>query len=66
MMTNKNAKRMVKHISRDCRCKFNSTTAIQIKNLIMKHANRSVKIIVHAKKVIVGILVHVFEIMVSI
>ena len=34
--------------------------AIQIKNGIMKHANISVKIIVHAKNFIVGILAHVF------
>ena len=33
---------------------------IQIKTGTMKHANGSVKIIVHAKKIIVGILVHVF------
>ena len=33
---------------------------IQIKNGRMKHANISVKIIVNAKKIIVGILAHVF------
>ena len=33
---------------------------IQIRNGIMKHVNVSVKVIVHAKKTIVGILAHVF------
>ena len=33
---------------------------IQIKNGIIKHVNASVKMIVHAKKIIVGILAHVF------
>ena len=34
--------------------------AIEIKNGIMKHVNVSIKIIVHVKKIIVGILAHVF------
>ena len=33
---------------------------IQIKNKVMKHASVNVKIIISAKKVIVGILAHVF------
>ena len=33
---------------------------IQIKNRIMKDVNMSVKIIVHAKKIIVGILANIF------
>ena len=33
---------------------------IQIKNGIKKHANKNVKIIISAKKVIVGLLAHVF------
>ena len=33
---------------------------IQIKNRIMKDVNVSVKIIVHAKKIIVGILANIF------
>ena len=33
---------------------------IQIKNGIMEHVNASVKIIVSAKKIIVGIRAHVF------
>ena len=40
--------------------------AIQIKNGIIKYVNVSVKIIVNAKKVIVGILAHLFVRMVSI
>ena len=66
MIANKNdAKTMTKHISCDCKCKFNSTT-FQIKNGRMKHVNVSVKIIVDAKKIIVEILAHVFVRMVSI
>ena len=38
----------------------------QIKNEIIKHVNVNVKIIVHAKKIIAGILAHVFVRMVSI
>ena len=48
-----NAKLIVQHV-------------IQIKNGIMKHINESVKIIVNAKKIIVGILADVFVAMVSI
>ena len=33
---------------------------IQIKNEIRKHGNKNVKIIISAKKVIVGLLAHVF------
>ena len=40
--------------------------AIQIKNGIMKHVNVSVEIILHTKKIIVGILAHVFVRMLSI
>ena len=40
--------------------------AIQIKNGIIKHVNMTVKIIVRAKNIIVGILAHVFVKMVSI
>ena len=39
---------------------------IQIKNEIIKHANVSVKFIAHAKKIIVGVLAHVFVRKVSI
>ena len=40
--------------------------AFQIKNGIMKHVHVSVKVIVHARKIIVGILAHVFLKIVSI
>ena len=67
MITNKNAaKTMEKHISRDCKCKFNSTTCDSNKNRIIKHVNENVKIIVHAKKIIVKILAHVFVRMISV
>ena len=68
MITNENeAKTMTKHISCDCKCKFNSATCkIQINNGIMKHFNVSVKIIVHAKKITVGILAHALVRIVSI
>ena len=38
---------------------------IQIKNEIIKHVNVNVKVIVRAKKIIVGILAHVFVTFVS-
>ena len=39
---------------------------IQIKNGMMKYVNVSVKVVAHAKKIIVGILTHVFVRMISI
>ena len=39
---------------------------IQIKNGIIKHVNVNIKIILRAKKIIFGILAHVFLIIVSI
>ena len=39
---------------------------IQIKNGIIKHVNVNVKVIISAKNIIVGILVHVFVRIVSI
>ena len=39
---------------------------IKIKNGVIKHVNVNVKIIVRAKKIIVGILAHVFVSIVSI
>ena len=69
MITNKHeAKKMTKHISYDCKCKFNSTicNVIWIKNEIMKHVNVSVKIIEHGIEVIIGILAHVFASIASI
>ena len=40
--------------------------AIQIKNGILKHVNANVKIIVSAKRIIVGVLAHILAKMVSI
>ena len=40
--------------------------AIQIKNGIRRYVNMSVNIIIHARKIIVGILAHVFVRIVSI
>ena len=52
MITNKNeARTMLKHISCDCKCKFNR---------IVKHVNMTVKISISTKKTIVGNLGHVF------
>ena len=59
-------KTLIKHISCDWKSKLPSTTCNEIKNGMMKHINVSVKIIVRAKKIIVGILVHVFVRTVSI
>ena len=61
MITNKNeAKAMTKHISCDFTCKFNSTTCNSNQKFIVH-----TKIIVHTKKIIVGILAHVFVRIVS-
>ena len=53
IITDKNkAKTISKKISWVCKCKFNTSIPLhilQIKNGIMKYANASVKMIVHAK-----------------
>ena len=52
---------MTEHVS--CDCNANSIVqyyVIQVKNEIIKHANVNVKVIVDTKKIIVGILAHVF------
>ena len=60
MIPNKSeTKSMTKYISCDCKCKFNTTTWIQTKNVIIKHVNVNVKLILHAKKIVFGILGHV-------
>ena len=41
------------------------THVIQIKNGIIKHINVNVKIIISGKKIIAGILAHIFVIIVS-
>ena len=51
---------MVKHNSCNIKCKFNNATFNSNKNVIMKHLNVNVEIIVHAKKILFGILTHVF------
>ena len=61
MIKNKNeAKTVTKHIWCDCKCKVISTNAIRINNRIIKYVNVNVKIVTSAKKIIVGILGHVF------
>ena len=67
MITNKDeAKAMTEHISCDCKCKFDSTTRNSNKNGIIKHVNVNLKIILSAKKILIGILTHVFSRIVSI
>ena len=53
------AKALVKHISCNCKCKFSGTTcnSNQKWNICV---NSSVKSILHSKKIIAEILVHVF------
>ena len=63
MITNKDeAKEVIKHISYDFKCKFNRTKC----NSKQKWYNVNVKIIISVKKIIVGILAHVFLRIVSI
>ena len=58
MITIKNeVKTMAKHIPCDCKCRLNSITCNSNQK---KHANLNVKTVVHAKRVIFGILAHVF------
>ena len=58
---------MKEHISCDCKCKFSSTTMyFESPNGKIKHAIVKVKIIVKAKKIMVGIQAHVFVRIVSI
>ena len=67
MITNWNeAKALVKHISCDCKYKFNSTTCNSNRKWSNEINNVSIRIIVHAKKVIVGILAYVLLRIVSI
>ena len=67
IITNKNeTEAMTEHILCNCKCKFNSTIGIQIKNGIIKHVHLNVKIIVHVKKIILGNLAHALVRIVSI
>ena len=61
MIANKNVgKTMIKHISSDCKFKFNIQHAILIKNKIKK-LNVNVKIMASEINSTVGILLSVFE-----
>ena len=61
MVTNKNeAKTMRKHIHLIINANSIAQHVIQIKNEMMKHVNVNAKIVISAKKIIVGILVYVF------
>ena len=67
MITNKHeTKAMTEHISCDCKCKFNSSTYNSEQNWNNVNVNVNVKIIISVKKIIVGILAHVFVRIVSI
>ena len=61
MITNKNeTKTMAKHISCDFKWKFNSTTCNSNQRWNNKNVIVNVKIIVSAKKIIIGIRAQVF------
>ena len=49
---------MAKHISCDCKCKFNNTTFNSHQKWKTKHVNANLKIIVSAKEIVIGILAH--------
>ena len=68
MVTNKNeVKTMAKHMSWDCKCKFSSTTCNSNEKRVMQfNLNVNAKIIISAKKIMVGILAYVFVRIVSI
>ena len=51
---------MIKHISCDCKYKFNSKKYNSNQKWIIKHVNMNVKIIISAKRTIVRIPQHVF------
>ena len=53
------AKALVKHISCNCKCKFSGTTCNSNQKWNIR-VNSSVKSILHSKKIIAEILVHVF------
>ena len=62
MIANKNeAKTMTKIFHVNVNANLIVQHVIQIKNGIIKHVNVNVKIIISAKKIIVGILAHVFD-----
>ena len=57
------SKALTKHVSCKCKCKFdkkNSNFVIQINSRITINVDVSVENIINVKKIIFGILVHVF------
>ena len=57
---NTEAKAMIKHISCNCKWNLNTTTCNSYQNGAMINVNPTVKIMVHAKKIIAEIPAHVF------
>ena len=55
------SKTLTKHISCECKCKYDMTEqiVIQINDGIMINANVSVKKLMYLKKIMLGILLHV-------
>ena len=54
------AEPLVKHISCDCKCKFNSTTYNSNQKWSKHKCQCECKNIRHAKNILIGILAHVF------
>ena len=54
------AKTLIKHISFDCKCKFDSALCNLNQKRNIKHVNASVKIIISSKKIIVASQAKVF------
>ena len=50
---------LTKHISCECKCKFDGRKCIQINGGITVNVDVSVKNLMHVKKIIFGILLHV-------
>ena len=55
------SKTLAKHISCECKCKFDGTNANQINGEIKLSADVSVKKVVYVKKIIFGILLPKWE-----
>ena len=61
MITNKDeAKAMAELMSCDCKCKFNSTTCNSNQKWNNKPCQCECEIILNAKKIIIGIVAHLF------
>ena len=54
------SKTLTKHISCECKCKFDEIKSIQINGGITINVDVVVKNVIHVKKIIFGILVHIF------